>query len=144
MTELPSIQNTEQCETNESDEQLIYYIMLVNTHVPLQDILTRARIQGDWLFCNQMHSDRKAWRKPEAYFVDHVEQTPTLLTVHCFAGKIFKGTIAMCKDTSSGSPEDVFWHIYTILSPASLSTTLSHHLSMTHTLWHDDIGKKTK
>lgn len=47
LTELPSIQNTEQCETNESVEQLISYIMVVNTHMPLQDILTRGRIQGD-------------------------------------------------------------------------------------------------
>lgn len=47
LTELPSIQNTEQRETNESVEQLIYYIMLVNTHMPLQDILTRGRISGD-------------------------------------------------------------------------------------------------
>lgn len=73
----------------------------------------------------------------------HVEQTPTLSTANCFAGHVFKGTIAICKDTSSGSPEDVFWHIYTILSPTSLSTTLSHHSSMTHTLWSDDIEKKT-
>lgn len=47
LTELPSIQSTEQCETNESVEQLICYIMVVNTHMPWQDILTRGRIQGD-------------------------------------------------------------------------------------------------
>lgn len=62
LTELPSIQNTEQCETNESVEQLISYIMVVNTHMPLQDILTRGRIQGDWPLCNQMHSNRKAYK----------------------------------------------------------------------------------